>query len=52
MVIRFRYSTSDPSQNEFYSLLRLPLILRRGELMSRGQLGERLLGLLLLFHPS
>ncbi|MBD2448120.1 hypothetical protein H6G76_13275 [Nostoc sp. FACHB-152] len=29
--MRFRYSTSDSSQNEFDSLPRIPLILRRGE---------------------
>lgn len=28
-MMRFRYSTSDPSQNEFDSLPRVPLILRR-----------------------
>jgi hypothetical protein len=27
--MRFRYSTTDPSQNEFDSLPRVPLILRR-----------------------
>jgi hypothetical protein len=27
--MRFRYSTTDPSQNEFDSLSRVPLILRR-----------------------
>lgn len=29
--MRFRYSTTDPSQNEFDSLPRVPLILRREE---------------------
>lgn len=27
--MRFRYSTTDPSQNEFDSLPRVPIILRR-----------------------
>jgi hypothetical protein len=29
--MRFKYSTTDPSQNEFDSLPRLPLILRKGD---------------------
>jgi hypothetical protein len=29
--MRFRYSTTDPSQNEFDSLPRIPLILQREE---------------------
>ncbi|NEP58021.1 MAG: hypothetical protein F6K31_13525 [Symploca sp. SIO2G7] len=29
MVMRFRYSTTDPSQNEFDSLPRIPIILSR-----------------------
>ncbi|MFM2063070.1 MAG: hypothetical protein RLZZ507_2740 [Cyanobacteriota bacterium] len=29
--MRFKYSTSHPSQNEFDSLPRVPLILRRGD---------------------
>jgi hypothetical protein len=29
--MRFKYSTTSPSQNEFDSLPRIPLILRQGE---------------------
>jgi hypothetical protein len=29
--MRLKYSTTDPSQNEFDSLPRLPLILRKGD---------------------
>lgn len=29
--MRFRYSTTSPTQNEFDSLPRLPLLLQRGE---------------------
>jgi hypothetical protein len=29
--MRFKYSTSSPTQNEFDSLPRIPLILRRGD---------------------
>jgi hypothetical protein len=34
--MRFKYSTSHPSQNEFDSLPRVPLVLRRGDQIVEG----------------